>query len=151
VAGLGRRTGPWLVQLPPSLAYERRVARTFFSLLRDLHEGPVVCEPRHDSWVSSTADSMLDSFHVGRVAADPSPIPEGAVPGGWAGVVYYRLHGSPRRYWSVYDDERLKGWASSFAALPKRVQAWCILDNTAGGGALGNAQQLMRLTATGSN
>jgi uncharacterized protein YecE (DUF72 family) len=148
VAGLGRRLGPWLVQLPPSLAFERRVARTFFASLRERHEGPVVCEPRHSSWFSTAAESVLDSFHIGRVAADPAPIPEGAVPGGWGGVVYYRLHGSPRRYWSVYEDERLETWARSLAALPKRMQAWCIFDNTAGGGAIGNAQRLMRLTAT---
>ena len=72
------------------------------------------------------------------------------MPGGWEGVVYYRLHGSPRRYWSVYETERLEGWATSLAALPKRVQAWCIFDNTAGGGAIGNGRQLMRLTARGN-
>lgn len=145
VGGLGRRLGPWLVQLPPSLAFERRVAHTFFGLLRDQHDGAVVCEPRHQTWFSTAADAVLDSFHIGRVAADPSPIPEGAVPGGWAGIVYYRLHGSPRRYWSVYEKERLETWARSLAALPKRVQAWCIFDNTAGGGAIANAQQLMDL------
>ena len=75
VAGLGRRLGPWLVQLPPSLTFERRVARTFFALMRDLYEGPVVCEPRHDTWFSTAAESVLDSFHIGRVAADPSQTP----------------------------------------------------------------------------
>ena len=34
-AGLGDRLGVLLVQLPPSLPFESRVARTFFALLRD--------------------------------------------------------------------------------------------------------------------
>jgi uncharacterized protein YecE (DUF72 family) len=47
VAGLGRRLGPLIVQLPPSLGFEARVARTFFTVFRELHAGAVACEPRH--------------------------------------------------------------------------------------------------------
>ncbi len=60
VAGLGQRLGPLLVQLPPSLAFEGRVARGFFALLRQRHDGAVVCEPRHASWFGSTADRLAD-------------------------------------------------------------------------------------------
>ena len=45
--GLGRRLGPLLVQLPPSLDYERQVADRFFALVRERHAGDIVCEPRH--------------------------------------------------------------------------------------------------------
>ena len=46
VAGLGSKLGPLLVQLPPSLEFNSRVARTFFGLTRQLHGGEIVCEPR---------------------------------------------------------------------------------------------------------
>ncbi len=111
VAGLGRRLGPLVVQLPPSLAFEPRVARTFFSLLRSRHDGPVVCEPRHASWFTAAADALLVRHRIGRVAADPAVVPAAALPGGWPGTVYYRLHGSPRKYWSVYDSERVARWS----------------------------------------
>jgi uncharacterized protein YecE (DUF72 family) len=154
VAGLERKLGPLLVQLPPSLQFEARAARTFFSLLRELHAGAVVCEPRHPSWFTVRANDVLIAHRVGRVAADPAKVDMAAEPGGWLDpgkslnvktrpTVYYRLHGSPRMYWSVYGAEVIKRWAQSLCALPRRIDIWCIFDNTAGGGAIVNAQQMV--------
>jgi len=145
IAGLGRRLGPLVVQLPPSLAFEARVARGFFTLLRECHDGPVVCEPRHASWFGPQANAVLVRHRVGRVAADPAVVPAAALPGGWPGTVYYRLHGSPRKYWSIYERERLKRWAQELAALPRATLVWCVFDNTAAGGAAGNALQLLAM------
>ena len=143
--GLGRRLGPLLVQLPPSLEFEPRIARRFFGMLRQLHAGPVVCEPRHQSWFNERAEAMLVEHRVGRVAADPATVPAAARPGGWPGVAYWRLHGAPRKYWSVYDTERLRRWAAEALALPRRTDAWCVFDNTAGGGAVRNALEFAAL------
>ena len=46
VAGLGSKHGPFLVQLPPSLEFDSRVARTFFDLIRQLHAGAIVCRTK---------------------------------------------------------------------------------------------------------
>ena len=94
--GLGRKRGPLLVQLPPSLSFDARVAGRFFELLRAHYAGLVVCEPRHETWFSGRAEALLIRFEVGRVAADPPPTTGADAPGGWPGIVYYRLHGSPR-------------------------------------------------------
>jgi uncharacterized protein YecE (DUF72 family) len=145
VAGLGRRCGPLIVQLPPSLAFDARVARRFFVLLRELYDGPVVCEPRHASWFESRADALLGVMEIGRVAADPAVVPAAAVPGGWLGIHYYRLHGAPRKYWSDYGPQRLKEWARALQAVPRGTLAWCVFDNTAAGAAAANALQLRRL------
>jgi uncharacterized protein YecE (DUF72 family) len=145
VRGLGRRRGPLLVQLPPSLEFEPRVARRFFDTVRELYDGPLVCEPRHLSWFSDRAEALLDSRRVGRVAADPAITADAAHPGGWTGIAYWRLHGSPRKYWSAYETERLQGWATAMRQLPRRTEAWCIFDNTAGGAATANALALADL------
>lgn len=142
IGGLGGRLGPLLVQLPPSLNFEPRVARSFFGLLRGLHDGPVVCEPRHASWFEEPAEGLLVRHCVGRVASDPAVVPTAAVPGGWAGSVYYRLHGSPRRYWSTYAPAALGQWARALRVPPRGALVWCMLDNTAAGGAALNALQL---------
>src|SRR3569832_704005 len=155
VAGLGEKLGPLLVQLPPSLAFEARVARAFFALLRKRHAGPVVCEPRHASWFGAAAEEVLSRFHIGRVAADPACVSAAARPGGWLGetrdgagaTVYYRLRGSPRMYWSIYPTERIAEWATALHALPASTDAWCIFDNTAAGGALQNALALASFDA----
>ncbi len=149
VGGLGQRLGPLLVQLPPSLEFEPRVARGFFALLRDLHDGPVVCEPRHASWFAARAEALLVAHRIGRVGADPAPVSTADRPGGWPGIVYVRLHGSPRRYWSTYDAVRLRHWAAALAALPRGTDGWCIFDNTAGGGAARNALDLAGLVGAG--
>jgi uncharacterized protein YecE (DUF72 family) len=143
--GLGDRLGVLLVQLPPKLGFDKRVANRFF---RDLHQRfdvPVVCEPRHGSWFTPDVNDWLVKCRIARVAADPAPVPDAGEPGGWNGLAYYRWHGSPRIYYSDYDNIAL-------AALGKRLDAqrrdgvptWCVLDNTASGAALGNALALTR-------
>ena len=71
VRALGEKMGPVLIQLPPKLPFDEGVAQEFFSTLRELHQGGVVLEPRHASWFCASADSLLRSFQVARVAADP--------------------------------------------------------------------------------
>ena len=143
-AGLGRKRGPLLVQLPPSLEFEARVARTFFDLIRARVNDFIVCEPRHPTWFSSEAETMLTRFAIGRAGADPPPVAGAERPGGWPGIVYYRLHGAPRKYWSAYDASYISQLADAMRALRAGVPAWCIFDNTASGAALENAWQLQK-------
>jgi uncharacterized protein YecE (DUF72 family) len=140
--GLGPKHGPLLVQLPPSLAFNARVARTFFDLLRARFDGPVVCEPRHPTWFSASADALLVQYQIARVAADPAPAPGADVPGGWRGIVYYRLHGSPRKYWSRYEPSYIAALASALVGYASSAPVWCIFDNTASGAAFENASEL---------
>ena len=139
VGGLGTKLGPLLVQLPPSLEYEPRVASRFFALLRDQHAGAVACEPRHASWFAPGADRQLLRFAIGRVAADPAIVPAAALPGADTTTAYFRLHGSPRVYWSSYDPAQLEAWVRALREYGKQAHAWCIFDNTAANAALENA------------
>jgi len=142
VAGLGGRLGPLLVQLPPSLRFEPGTASAFFGALRQRFDGMVACEPRHAGWFGTEAEALLVRHRVARVAADPAPVPEAARPGGWPGLVYIRLHGSPRMYWSAYEPARLQAAAATLADAAGRGEAWCILDNTAAGAATADALAL---------
>lgn len=141
-AGLQDKRGPLLLQLPGSHVFDARVAARFFDVLRSCHDGAVVCEPRHASWVTAGADALLVRYQVARVAADPARAPGLERPGGWPGLVYYRLHGSPRTYWSRYDTAFIGRLAASLSALPASIDVWCIFDNTASGAAMENAQEL---------
>jgi uncharacterized protein YecE (DUF72 family) len=145
IAGLGKKRAPLLVQLPPSLELVPRVANTFFKLLRERHRGSIVCEPRHATWFTAAADALLARHKVARVAADPARVPGADVPGGWPGIVYYRLHGSPRMYWSKYDAEYIARLAAAIAAIPASIDVWCVFDNTASGAAFENACELSLL------
>jgi uncharacterized protein YecE (DUF72 family) len=144
-AGLGRKRGPLLVQLPPSLGYDPRVAGRFFDLVRSQYDAALVLEPRHPTWFSPAVDALLVRHRIARVAADPPPAGEAEQPAGWHGVVYYRLHGSPRKYWSRYERARITSLASALRHLPSETDAWCVFDNTASGAAAENAWELQAL------
>jgi uncharacterized protein YecE (DUF72 family) len=144
-SGFGEKLGPLLIQLPPSLEFERRVARAFLERLRSLHSGPPVFEPRHPSWFSRGVEDLLLRYESARVAADPARLPAAALPGGAKELVYYRLHGSPRMYWSAYEPEYLDALAVDLRGAKRERSArevWCIFDNTALGAAAVNALEL---------
>lgn len=144
VSALGPILGPLLLQLPPSLAFDRVGADSFFSSLRSAFEGSVVCEPRHASWFEPEAGRLLAQFEVARVAADPALVPAAAEPGGWSGLAYYRLHGSPRMYYSSYTADVLDALARKLLKASRAAPVWCIFDNTAAGAATGNALDLQQ-------
>lgn len=142
---LGGKLEILLVQLPPSLAFEPEVANAFFADLRRRWDCGIACEPRHPSWFEAGPDALLASLEVARVAADPARVPAAAEPGGWRGLAYYRLHGSPVPYRSSYDDGRLEAYAARVGAESGPV--WCIFDNTASGAATADALKLQALSA----
>lgn len=130
--GLGEKLGAVLVQLPPSLIFDPAVTGSFFEELHATIGAQIACEPRHPSWFTPTAEAMLAESRIARVAADPAPAPGGGQPGGWNGLRYFRLHGSPIVYRSPYERARLLAYASTITAGRDDAAAWCIFDNTAG-------------------
>ena len=146
IAGLGEKLGPVLIQLPPSLGFEVRVAEAFARLIRAAIPAQAAIEPRHPSWFTDDADGLLARYGIARVAADPASVPPAAAPGGWRGFAYYRLHGTPVIYRSDYPAERIAlqvADAASVAAAGHPV--WVVYDNTAASAATGNALEFARL------
>jgi uncharacterized protein YecE (DUF72 family) len=137
-ASLGAALGPLLLQLPPTLAFDPLIVGPFCERLASLPRFDVACEPRHASWFTPKVDRWLKARRISRVAADPALHPGAGDPGGWRGLSYHRLHGSPKTYHSHYD-------SSALAALEARLErdqgakVWCIFDNTAAGAATPNA------------
>ena len=141
------KAGPILFQLPPSLGFDPALAEEFLAMLRSLYQGEAALEPRHAGWFTPTADALLTSYSIARVAADP---PKGAreagEPGGDLRLVYYRLHGAPRVYYSNYEDHFL---ATAAAGIRARKNAWVIFDNTALSHAYPNALLFQKLLLSG--
>ncbi len=145
VGALGTTLGPLLVQLPPSLDYDGATAGRFFGKFRERFDGQLACEPRHQTWFGDAAEAMLIRHRVARVAADPAVVPQAARPGGWPGLTYVRLHGSPRIYYSAYSPQEIEATARLLRATPAEIgDRWCIFDNTALGEATGQALELLR-------
>lgn len=139
---LGDKLGCLLVQLPPSLALHQPVAKEFFQRINDAFHCTIACEARHASWFSDDATALLLRHRITRLIADPPAGQPGPhVP--TSETVYARLHGSPRIYYSAYDQAYLEGVAAHAAGQ----DAWVIFDNTASGAALPNALSLKQQLA----
>jgi uncharacterized protein YecE (DUF72 family) len=149
VSALGAKLGAVLVQLPPKLRFEDCPAAEFFEFVRERWDGDVALEPRNASWFTDEAEELLVRHRIARVAADPrrhggvdgNGVPE---PGGWLGMAYFRLHGSPRMYYSQYGAEFLEGLAGAVREREKAGSVWVVLDNTAAGHAFGDAVELRK-------
>lgn len=144
MAGLGEKLGCILFQLPPSLGLEMETADRFLASVRAAYSGPVALEPRHHTWATPEADGLLSGHGIARVAADPIHFPGADEPGGSLEMVYYRLHGSPRVYYSAYDDDYLRDLARRLGQRADVARdVWCIFDNTVLGAATANALTLI--------
>lgn len=148
IEGLGSKLAVVLVQLPPSLAFDPDTASAFFETLRARLDPAIAIttEPRHPSWFVQPVDAFLADRHIARVSADPVIVSGGEGPGGWGGLIYRRLHGSPRIYYSAYDEPRLAALAQAIVREQAAgTPSWCIFDNTASGAALADALRLQSL------
>jgi len=142
IAGLGRKLRVILLQTPGTLAFDQRTVARFLAVLAGESTCRIAWEARHPSWFSAKARALLTRYDVGSVIADPARgIPE---PTAGARLAYYRLHGSPRMYYSAYSAEYLQRLHAEILAL-KAKEAWCIFDNTARHASWGNAQYLQQL------
>ena len=145
----GEKLGPVLVQTPPSLEAEDHVL-DFLEQFRELFDGTLVMEPRHPSWTKAPIHVRLKELRIARVAADPAKVPDLAEPGGDRSTAYFRLHGAPRIYWSVYTDEMLMEWAGRIReAMGASKDVWVIFDNTARDAAFPNALRMRELLGLG--
>ncbi len=143
-AHLGNRLGPLLFQLPPKQSFEPAPARAFFELFRNVYpRGQAVLEPRHTGWFTPEATRLLQEHRISRVIADPPRAPASTSPSDDP-LIYYRLHGSPRTYYSSYSPEYIRKLASDIATRHASRDVWCIFDNTASGAAAENALSLTR-------
>jgi len=145
-AGLGKKLAVILVQTPASLEFDRAVATRFFKSVTEASTARVAFEPRHPSWFEPRAQATLSDLNVSRVVADPAKCEGAGEPPQAARLIYYRLHGSPRMYYSAYSEEYLSNLSKQIQILRKRSkEVWCMFDNTARHASWGNAMYLQKL------
>ena len=140
VLALGRKTGPFLWQLPATYEFQRDRVESFLKMLpRSSREAKAVAlkhdhrvrdpfceaaasvkyrhcmEVRHPSYFVPEFYELLERHGVGFVVSDSAgrfPYAEVVT----APFVYVRLHGSKRLYVSGYDDEELDEWSARICA-----------------------------------
>jgi uncharacterized protein YecE (DUF72 family) len=144
-AGLGRRLGPFLLQLPPNL---RAAPDALDACLRAFpSRARVTVEARHESWWSDEVRAVLDRRGAALCWADRRGRPVAPT---WrtAGWGYVRLHegaASPR---PSYGRAALATWLDRIDdAWPsaRRADVFVFFNNDHGGAAVRNARTLVRM------
>jgi len=142
---LGEHLGPILYQLPPRFkcddeTFERLAA--FLELLpRDLHH---VFEFRDASWFTEPVFALLERAGAHFCAFDMPGLecPLRAT----AGLLYFRFHGTGRRYGGDYPDAELRRWATRLKEESAGAEeAFVYFNNDIGGFAPRNAATLAEM------
>jgi uncharacterized protein YecE (DUF72 family) len=136
---LGEKLGPLVFQVGRYLPFDPHDATTFFTALRESYPGLVAFEPLHPTWFTPEASELMRSFQIARVIVDPAKVPEAANPGGWEGLAYYHLRGTPRTHYSTYPYEFLSDLATSIADRHPEGESWVIFDHVSPAAAARNA------------
>jgi uncharacterized protein YecE (DUF72 family) len=143
-AALGSRLRVVLWQMPPRFAKDLARLDRFIAALADWPEVRHALEFRDTSWFD---DETAERFAAARLTVCISDA------GDWprwdrvtSDLVYVRLHGSPRTYYSRYDRRKLKRWAEpvrGWAAEGREVHVY--FDNDAEGHAPYDALKLIEM------
>jgi uncharacterized protein YecE (DUF72 family) len=142
-APLKLKTGPVLMQLPPSLTYDPALTEDFFSLLTEKYtEYRFAWEIRHASWLNAGFFNLLNRSNMGFVIADSGrrfPYHEAVT----ASFVYIRLHGREQLYASDYQDHDLSLLAQKIIGWhTEKKEIWVFFNNDFHGFAVKNAERL---------
>jgi uncharacterized protein YecE (DUF72 family) len=142
IKGLREKLGPVLMQLPPRLAFDEGLARSFLAALDPGLRH--VLEVRNSSWINERVFELLAEHNVAMCIADTAgcfPVSEAVT----ADFIYVRLHGSRELYASKYTGAELQVWAEKIRRWG--MDTYVYFDNDHAGHALQNALRLRKLLA----
>jgi uncharacterized protein YecE (DUF72 family) len=140
---MGKRLGPVLIQLPPSLRFDAVITRQFFEVLKKTYGTyDFALEARHATWMDAKAARLLKKYNIAWVISQSGvgfPYLEQIT----AHHVYVRFHGPGKLYASAYTEEMLRDYAIKFAQwADKGHDLWIYFNNCYYGAAIENANTL---------
>ena len=133
-----------LLQLPPSLPFERATVRSFYERLpRDL---PVAVEFRERSWLAAESFDLLREFGLAYVVVDEPMLPVELTTTASFSYVRWHGHGRPVWYDYLYQPRELAPWVERVKTLADGTsQLFGFFNNHFRGDAVTNAQTMSEL------
>ncbi|WP_433614844.1 DUF72 domain-containing protein [Dactylosporangium sp. CA-139114] len=141
-AGLGRKLGPVLLQLPPTLpADPEALDRTLRAFPRGVR---IAVEPRHDSWWNGDVKAVLTQHDAALCWSDRKGRPQSPL---WrtAGWGYLRLHEGRATPWPRYGRASLDSWTARLAGTFTNQDIYVYFNNDQGCAAVADAVAFARL------
>ena len=143
---LKRKTGPVLVQLPASVAFQPEKTEAFYKLCKQHYSYyRFAMEVRHASWLSAESVLLMKKYNIAFVISQSGagfPYAELVT----ADHIYVRLHGPGDLYASGYSNEDLKHFAALFKKWKEHGHSiWAFFNNDIHGYAVKDAATLKAL------
>jgi len=154
---LGRKLGPILYQLPPSLHKDLARLESFLQVLCSVilngaqrseeslsRRLDAVFEFRHESWYCEDTYKLMREFNVGLCIHDMPGLESPRIITG--DIIYIRFHGPTDRYAGCYSKSTLRNWAKWLKDQAKNVRGiYVYFNNDEAAYAVRNAKGLKKL------
>lgn len=145
--GIGEKLGVVLFQCPPSFSFSEERLEAVLKTLDPAF--PNVVEFRHKSWWTAQVIEALSTHKITFCGVDyPGDIPQEAVWQPGLSKAYYRFHGRPVLFKSLYEEAEIRAVYEQLqeAETPEK---WVAFNNTWGHSALQNAAMLKKMVEVG--
>ncbi|NEU07689.1 DUF72 domain-containing protein [Flavihumibacter sp. R14] len=143
--GLKDKLGCVLFQLPPRSAYtEERLERIVSSLNPSFEN---VLEFRHLSWWNEEVFKNLEKHKITFCGMSHPDLPQDVIQNN--SVLYYRFHGVPELYKSLYDEPLLIDFVNQIKKANTVKTAFIYFNNDIGASAIINGKQMQHLSNSG--
>lgn len=143
-AFLGKKLGPILFQLPPSLQRDAQRLDKFLTMLRSGFENiDAAFEFRHKSWHTKEVYKLLEKYEIALVVADSGGRYPTADLVRTANFLYFRFHGPKELFASKYSVQELAGWAERIAKFAGgKISTYIYFNNDFNAYAVDNAKTM---------
>lgn len=136
--GLKDKLACTLFQLPPQVQYSKEMLLLIIKSLKPAYKN--VVEFRHESWWKKNVQSELAENNIIFCTVSHPKMQEKLVAN--TSIIYVRLHGVPRMFYSDYSDEYLNTLYQVVLKKKKVKEAFIFFNNTASEAGILNAQTM---------
>lgn len=139
--GLKEKASAFLFQFPPSFHFSKERLDQIIENLNP--KFPNVVEFRHVSWWNEEAYHALGKNNITFSGMSHPRLPEKIIEN--TSLLYYRMHGVPHLYRSLYSSEYLNDFVNKVVAFRKTKKVFVYFNNDIGCNAIKNAQELKEI------
>lgn len=139
--GLQHKLACVLFQFPPNYHYDAEKLEHIISKLDPKFKN--VIEFRHESWWTPEAVTKLANHNITMCSVSHPKLPETVFTE--SKLVFVRLHGTPRMFYSDYSNEQLSALKDSIEKDKSVEKIFIYFNNTAGTAGILNALEMKRM------
>ncbi|HEY9195983.1 MAG TPA: DUF72 domain-containing protein, partial [Mucilaginibacter sp.] len=140
--GLAEKLGPVLFQMPPRFTYTEEKLDRIISNLNPSFSN--VVEFRHPSWWQESVYHKLAEHRVTFCGMSHPELPTDIIQN--TPLVYYRFHGIPQLYYTLYDKTSLQQAVNTLSDNHNATEAWLYFNNDIEAHAPQNAREMIAMT-----